>query len=202
MNSWKSSTLLVLAAFTVSVVLLFAKAGMHGERGSSQQAVVSNHIYSPAAANPELRDPERAERLTRRVATATNVRPQHSRATARAAKQRTTATAPAPKAAPTKSTAEPKATPNPKPAVETHPVPEGHAFYVVMATFSSRDNAERGLADMKAKGLKESFVGTFDDGKFYSVIGNTFAKEPSARYMIAELKDKHGINAYIYHKRD
>ena len=201
MNAWKSSTLLVLAAFTVSVVLLFAKAGMHSERSHGDRVVVSNHIYSPAAADPQLRNPERAERLRRAAkpipASATNVRPQHNRATATPARQ----LAPTRDEAPRTQT-ESTPTPSVAPSASSHVVPEGHVYYVVMATFSSRDNAERGLVQMKAKGLDKSFVGTFDEGKFYSVIGNTFSKESAARYMINELKEKHGISAYIYHKRD
>jgi len=200
MTSWKSSTLLVLAAFTTSVVLLFTKSGMHSTRALSERVVVSNHIYSPAAADPDLRVPERAERL-RRVAqpvqaSATNVRPQHDRPAASATKQT--------KSAAKLPTPESKAATPPVKQVEfnTHPVPEGHVFYVVMATFSSRSNAERGLKDFKRRGLQKAFVGTFDEGKFYSVIGNTFARESSARYMINELKEKHGVNAYIYHRKD
>ncbi len=188
MSAWKSSTLLVLAAFTVSVLLLFTKSGMVGQRSDSGEVIVTNNIYSPAAADPELRSLDRAENLRRRPARATQVA--------------NTAPATRPRPAQPATQAAPRTQAAPAASPTLHEVPSGHVFYVVTATFSSRANADRGLAAAQKKGLTKSFVGTFDEGKFYSVIGNTFAEESSARYMVKELADKHGIKAYVYHKRD
>ena len=207
MNAWKSSTLLVLAAFSVSVLLLFAKSGMVSERAARAHAdansvVVSNHIYSPAAADPDLRSPERAAKVRRRpaakpVANRVNVPP----TTRPAARPPVTKPAAAPAAA-----GEPAADAPPAreaaPAAPRHDVPPGHDFYVVTATFTRYENAERGLAEMKRKGCSKAWIGNFDEGKYYSVIGDTFADEPSARYLVQQLEAKHGVKAYIYHKQD
>ena len=202
MNAWKSSTLLVLGAFTVSVVLLLTKAGMYGDRRSADAVVVSNHIYSPAAADPNLRSPERADRL-RRSAAKPVAASLNQTATPKPARRKP---APAPKPTPkpaAKATAAPTApAPTAAAAPTAHAVPAGHVFYVVAATFSSKENGERGLAQMRRKGLDKAFLGTFDEGKFYSVIADTYAKESSARYMVKELADKHQMSAYVYHKKD
>ena len=211
MNTWKSSTLLVLAAFTVSLVLLFAKAGMVQPRDSSEEVLVSNYIYSPAAADPNLRSPERAENLRRQQARA---QPVAAKTTVEAPVE-----APSPKPTATSPPASAKTRPAPSatdsPAKQTtapidltqygiaaHRVPANHKFYVVAATFSTPDNAKRGLANMKAKGLDASFIGTLDEGKFFSVIANTFTQETQAAYMVRELERKQGIRAYVYHKKE
>lgn len=181
MSSWKSSTLLVVGAFTVSVLLLFLKSGMVNERRAVGPARVSNKIYTPAAADPELRSRELVEQKyqpaparARAVNTQTTVEPQRA--------------APAP--------------PPAAPAFPRHDVPAGHEYYVVTATFSQPESARRGLAEMKRKGLSQAFIGTFDEGKYYSVIGDTYAREDQARLLVAELKEKYGIGAYVYRKRD
>ena len=182
MSSWKSSTLLVVAAFAVSVLLLFLKSGMVSERRAAGPARVSNEIYTPAAADPELRSRERAEAIrasaaprARPVSEQTTVTPQRSSVSGGAAAA---------------------------PAFPHHEVPADHVYYVVTATFSKPDRARLGLAEMQRKGLAEAFIGTFDDGKYYSIIGDTYAREEQARLLVAELKEKHGIGAYVYHKRE
>ncbi len=193
MQVWKSSTLLVLAAFAVSVLLLFAKANLVDERGSTTDFSVSREIYSPAAADPQLRDPERAELVRQR--------PRSDGGTASAKTvARTTST----EAGNNKVSAAATETLAGKPFVNPFPeqkVPKSHVYYVVAATFSSPDNARRGLGDLKSKGLDKSFIGTFDEGKWFSVIANTFAKEESAHYMVKELERKHGVKAYVYHRK-
>jgi len=188
MNSWKSSTLLVLAAFTVSVLLLFAKSSMIGERTVHDEVMVSNYIYSPAAADPDLRSQDRAERI------------RLSRGKARKVSTKTRSSKPWTKA-PRTPTAPAEAT-SVKPSVRRSSATPENEFYVVTATFSSYENANRGLEQMKALGMDKAFVGNFDEGKFYSVIGQTFPKEASARFMVSELLKKHGIKAYVYHKQD
>lgn len=192
MTPWKSSTLLVLVAFTLSVVLLFAKAGMVRERNLVEDNVVSNHIYSPAAADPDLRVPERAERLMRATP-----KPKPS---AEAKPVSISETVSSPAVSPERSPKEAK--PAETKTTKTTPAQGANMFYVVTATFSSKENADKGVVQMKKKGLKDAFVGTFDEGKFYSVIGNTFADEASARFMVTELLREHKIKAYIYYKKD
>ena len=82
------------------------------------------------------------------------------------------------------------------------PVDPTKPFYVVAGTFETRENAEKGLAELQAKGLHQSFLGVFNEGKYTSVIARNFAREDQARLMLAELKDKHGVSGYIYHKTE
>ena len=178
MSTWKSSTLLVVGAFTVSVLLLFLKSGMVNERREVGPARVSNKIYTPAAADPELRSRELVEQ---------KYRPAPARAQAVNAQ----------------TTIEPqREAPPPAPAFPRHDVPAGHDYYVVTATFSKPESARRGLEEMRRKGLSQAFIGTFDEGKYYSVIGDTYAREDQAMLLVAELKEKYGIGAYVYRKRD
>lgn len=186
MSSWKSSTLLVVGAFAVSVLLLFLKSGMVSERRASGPARVSNEIYSPAAADPELRSRERAEGVRRAALPR-----------ARAVNEQTTASPQRGSVA-----AAGVGAAGGTPVFPTHDVPAGHVYYVVTATFRDPERARLGLADMRRRGLSEAFIGTFDEGKYYSVIGDTYAREEQARLLVAELKEKHGIGAYVYHKRD
>ena len=185
MASWKSSTILVVAAFSVSVLLLFLKADMASERRrDAPPARVSNQIYSPGAADPELRTPERAEQIRR------------------AGSARAVSTSSRTPAEPARRGGDAPAARPPSPAIPEHDVPAGHEYYVVTATLTSPESALKGLAEMKRKGLTDAFVGTFDDGKYYPIIGNTYAREDQARLLVAELAEKHGIEAYVYHKKD
>ena len=201
MSAWKSSTLLVFGAFTISVVLLLAKSGMVAGRTERAEVRVTSHIYSPAAADPELRDPERAERLrrsakpqARTTSTRTTVVREPKRATPPAGPPKST---PAPRTAKASLASTPPAEPLPR-----HEVPANHRYYVILATFSSLENAKRGRRNLEEKGLSGCFVGSFDEGKYYSVIGRTFANEESARYMVNEIVTKYGLDPYIYFKRD
>ena len=213
MDTWKSSTVIVVATFAVSVLLLFAKASMVRDRSdASGEVVVSNEIYSPAAADPELRSPERAARIReaaqprpKTVAQRTEAPKPPQRAAPQAgetASAKTEEPLPVPaEAQPGVVTGAAEASPVNEPFPE-HQVPAGHDFYVVAATFSSPDNARKGLANMQRKGLAKAFVGTFDEGKFFSVIANTFPREEQARYMVQELERDHGIKGYVYHRRE
>ncbi len=215
MNAWKSSTLVVLATFSVSVVLLFAKADMMRERASAGRPLVTNHIYSPAAADPDLRNAEKAKRMSRpfepapKTATVSVItrqpelppapEPTPTRqaslsvpTTEQTSASAKTATAPAGE---TKSASAKTNSGEYKPA-------DSHRFYVVVGTFTTRQNALKGLADMQRRGLKESFIGVFDEGKYVSVIARAFEREDQARIMLSELDAKHSINGYIYHKVD
>ena len=195
MKSWKSSTLVVAVAFGVSVVLLFAKADMMRERASAGRPLITNHIYSPAAADPDLRNRERAERMTRppEKSQAVIVRQPEG---ALATPTKATATTSSPAVAKTAQTVAAQA-----PTSGYRP-PASHRYYVVAATFDAREKAERGLADLQRRGLKESFIGVFDDGKYVSVIARAFEREDQARIMLGELDAKHGIAGYIFHKTD
>ena len=189
-TQWKSSTVLVAAAFGLSVLLLFLKAGMMHERATADRPLITNHVYSPAAADPELRDQRAAERITARPAVdlAPATRAVVVREPVRTpARQRVEASTP-----PRRTAA---ATPT-----TTVAIPE--PYHVVTATFSAREKAERGVADLKRKGFAEAFVGVFDGGKYYSVIARRFDREDQARVMLSELKSKYGVEAIIWKKVD
>ncbi len=187
MQRWSSSTVFVAAAFGLSVVLLFAKAGSMRERATEGRAIVTHHIYSPAAADPALRDQDRAERLTKRPVSTTS----------RAVVVRE----PAATSRPAASASAPSSPVDERPLRRT-PTDPTKPFYVVAGTFETRANAEKGLAQLQAKGLHQSFLGVFNEGKYTSVIARNFASEDKARLLLAELEDKHNIKGYIYHKTE
>lgn len=200
MNTWKSSTLLVAAAFMVSVILLFTKSGMMRERATTGRPLITNHIYSPAAADPDLRNQARAERMSRQE-------PRAEKVATHAVVIREPATV---KSLEIKSSSEASATPLPTPAktavktaaTETVVPDADHRYYVVAGTFSTLENAQKGLLEFKSKGLSHSFIGVFNEGKYTSVIARAFEQENQARLMLKELKEKHNISGYIYHKVD
>lgn len=188
MPRWKSSTVLVASAFGLSVVLLFAKAGMMRERAVADRPLITNHVYSPAAADPGLRNQRTAERYLDREpkATRTSSRSVVVRQPNETSKRSTSFT--------------------PKPvatgATGTSATRINKPFYVVAGTFRSEENAARMLSELKAKGLSHSFLGEFNDGKLVSVIVRRFDREDQARVMLAELKAKHKIDGIIYHKTE
>ena len=188
-RAWKSSTVLVGAAFTLSVALLFAKAGMMRDRATAERPLITNHLYSPAAADPELRDQRAAERITRRSAQATPT-------AARSVVVRQPAAAPQPAVRETSSSA--RATP----AAAAGSVVIERPFHVVVASFKGREGAETELKRLRAKGYKEAFIGVFNEGKYHSLIAANFKREDHARVMLSELKTKHGIEGFIYNKTD
>ena len=174
------------AAFGLSVVLLFLKAGMMRDRATAGRPLITNHVYSPAAADPDLRDQRAAERITARVAAGVT-------APGRAVVVREPTSVPAPR--------------RPRPAAPTAAPPAAPAeisepYHVVAATFRERAKAERGVADLKRKGFGEAFVGVFDDGEYYSVIARRFAREDQARVMLSELKTKWGVAGLIWKKTE
>ncbi len=186
MQRWKTSTILVAAAFGLSVVLLFAKAGMMRDRATAGRPVVTNHIYSPAAADPKLQDQRRAEQMTRRSnaapAKAVIVREPGAGAGAKAKLASQTSTDQRP--------------------LHATPIDPTKPYYVVVGTFETRENAETELRRLQAKRVVQGFLGVFNDGKYTSVIARNFAREDQARLMLTELKEKHGVSGYIYHKTE
>ena len=212
MQTWKSSTLIVVAAFSVSVVLLFTKADMMRERASAGRPLITNHIYSPAAADPDLRNPDHAARLTRREAPATRavvVRQPEVKA------ERAATTEPRPNSATLTASARTPSQPvaaekefkaveqaSAKTSASDYRPPASHRYYIVAGTFDTRDKAERGLADLQRRGLNQSFIGVFDEGKYVSVIARALPREDQARIMLTELKSKYNIEGYIYHKTE
>ena len=196
---WKSSTVFVAAAFALSVVLLFAKAGMMRERATEGRPLITNHLYSPAAADPQLRDQRAAERLVSpdEEATATSQRavvvreplrePARQRTAPSRARTATLVTTPA-AVAPARATA-------PAPVI-THP------YHVITGTYSKRANAERALAPLKEKGYRNAFVGVFDEGTKFCTIAGKFEREDRARVMLSELKTKWNTGGYIYEKTE
>ena len=181
----KSSTVIVAAAFALSVVLLFAKAGMMRERATADRPVITNHVYSPAAADPQLRDQNSAARIVagpvaepqRAVVVREPVR--------EPARQRTEPARATPAATP----------PAPKPVID-------YPFHVITGTFASRANAERALAELKGRGYRDAFIGLFDDGTKHCTIAGKFRREDRARVMLSELKSKWGTAGYIYEKTE
>ena len=191
---WKSSTVFVAAAFALSVVLLFAKAGMMRERATADRPLITNHLYSPAAADPELRDRRAAERIAA---------PRPSAGAQRAVIVREPTREPAPRRTPTpraRATTASRSVASEAPArsaaVITHP------YHVITGTYSQPANAERALAGLKAKGYREAFVGVFDEGTKHCTIAGKFEREDHARVMLSELKTKWSMGGYIYEKTE
>ncbi len=184
---------MVAVAFGLSVVLLFAKAGLMRERATAGRAVVTNHIYSPAAADPILRDQHRADAISRRPAAAAQTA---SRAVVirEAGDER-------PTIARTTGASAADAPADERPLRRT-PIDPDKPYYVVVGAFEARENAEKDLRRLQAKGLTQSFLGVFNEGKYTTVIASHFAREDQARLHLAELEDKHGVKGYIYHKTE
>ena len=184
----KSSTVIVAAAFALSVVLLFAKAGMMRERATADRPVITNHVYSPAAADPQLRDRDAAARVIARPA----AEPQRAvvvREPTREPARRRTAS---PRASATAVAATPAVA---KPVID-------FPYHVITGTFANRANAERALAQLKERGYRDAFIGLFDDGTKHCTIAGKFKREDRARVMLSELKSKWGTAGYIYEKTE
>ena len=196
MRSLSPSTLLTVAVFALSVGLLVVKRSMNQDverRRSEEQVLVSNHIYSPAAADPELRDPQRASRVAQRGVS--RAVPAEASVSASSIATNTAQTVPA---------TPPEVAPRPAASVDIpkHEVPDNHRYYVVLSTFREPANALKDLERLQRKGFKNAFIGTFDEGRYYSVIGDTYATEQSARFLVRQSIDKHGLTPYVYHKQD
>lgn len=186
---WKSSTVLVAGAFAVSVVLLFAKAEMMRERATEGRPVITNHLYSPAAADARLRDRRAAERL---------VAPSRAvvvREPVRAPVRRRTQT---PRARGITATRNVPAAPSAPPA----PTVIAEPYHVITGTFGQRANAERALAQLKKRGYRKAFIGLFDEGTKHCTIAGKFEDEAHARIMVSELATKWSQDAYIYEKTE
>ena len=180
----KSSTVIVAAAFALSVVLLFAKAGMMRERATADRPLITNHVYSPAAADPQLRDRDAAARVIERPKAEAQRAVVVREPTRVPARQRTPAR---PAVAATPAVA--------KPVVD-------YPFHVITGTFSNAANAERALAQLKERGYRDAFIGLFDDGTKHCTIAGKFKREDHARVMLSELKTKWGTAGYIYEKTE
>lgn len=176
-DTWKTSTLLVLGAFVLSVLFLMFTGSSKDRSLSSARKPVGKEIYSPAAADPDLRSPELAER----VRASAKPRPRQTAqkvAVPTPREQKPKVEAPKPEAAP--------------PAQKKNEnVPEGHHYYVIVGTYSNPKNAERALTTFKKKGAGAPFVGIFNEGQRFSVIAQTFKDEVTARTFVKQLRDEH-----------
>lgn len=187
---WKSSTVLVASAFAVSVILLFAKAEMMRERATEGRPLITNHLYSPAAADPELRDRRAAERLV-----APAEAPQRAVVVREPIRTPARGRTEAPRSHGITASRNVSA-PRPAPAAIEDP------YHVITGTFGRRANAERALAELRKRGYRRAFIGLFDEGTKHCAIAGKFADEAHARVMVAELSSKWNQDAYIYKKTE
>ncbi|MFK8056498.1 MAG: SPOR domain-containing protein [Saprospiraceae bacterium] len=189
METWKTSTLLVIGAFVLSVLFLVFTSNPFDRGVARARGPIDSEIYSPAAADPDLRSPELADRVR------ASAKPR-----ARQTAQKVSVPVPTPKvvkpkvvvAAPTAVLPEVTAPP------KNENVPEGHHYYVIVGTYSNPQNAERALAAFQKKGAGKPFVGVFNEGQRFSVIAQTFENEAKARVFVKALRDKHSwTDAFI-----
>ena len=219
-SSWKPSTLLVLTAFALSIILLFAKSELMLQRLQHRDESLSHHVYSPAAADPDLRNPEKVSRLRADRARAQAVSNTAKEVAGSSAKPGTTEEKPIsssdsePKSVAPAETEKRKAENKAQPKEEKSPsstsvqglhprfkptsAPDGHQFFVVFASFQTFENAEKGLEEIRAKGFPQAYIGAFNEGKYYSIIGQTFKTEPEARELLVKLEKERNIKALIY----
>jgi len=183
MDTWKTSTLIVIGAFVLSVLFLLLSGGEADNKRSVGRGH-QNEIYSPAAADPDLRSPELADRVR------ASAKPKP-----RKAAQKVTIPAPKPKPAPQKVIAPKPAAPE---VAKNANVPDGHHYYVIVGSYSNPQNANRALATFEKKGAGKPFVGVFNEGKSFSVIAQTFKEEATARTFVKALRDDHNwTDAFI-----
>ena len=173
------------------MLFLFFSRNSRENTSIRERRPTSSEIYSPAAADPDLRSPELADRVR------ASAKPKP-----RKAAQKVTVPAPAPKKvkAPNYKVVTPQPKPEePKPApTRNSNVPEGHHYYVIVGTYSNPQNADRALESFKKKGAGIPFVGVFNEGQRFSVIAQTFADEASARSFVKSLRDDHNwTDAFI-----
>ncbi len=178
-----------MGAFVLSVLFLMLSNGSRDNDRIRVRSHVDNEIYSPAAADPDLRSPELADRL--RASAKPKPRP---------ASQKKVIQAPKPKKV------EPKVVvPKPsKPApVKNSNVPDGHHYFVIVGTYSNPQNAERALATFQKKEAGKPFVGVFNEGQRFSVVAQTFKEEPAARQFVKSLRDDYNwTDAFINYVTD
>ena len=177
MDTWKTSTLLVIGAFVLSVLFLTFVGGSRERNTVRAPGPVDSEIYSPAAADPELRSPE----LASRVRASAKPRPRQTA-------QKVTVPKPAPKVIKPKVEATKPAAPAAK---RNENVPAGHHYIVIVGTYSNPKKAERALETFKKKGAGKPFVGVFNEGQRFSVVAQTFKEERSARTFVKQLRDDH-----------
>ncbi len=189
MDTWRTSTLLVIGAFILSILfLIFSKSSRDSSR-TQLRSHVENEIYSPAAADPDLRSPELADRVR------ASAKPKP-----RKAAQKKTIPAPKPRKVQPKAVVSKPAKPAP---VKNANVPDGHHYFVIVGTYSNPQNAERALAAFQKKEAGKPFVGVFNDGRSFSVVAQTFKEEATARKFVKSLRDDHNwTEAYINYVTD
>ena len=87
--------------------------------------------------------------------------------------------------------------PVPKDEVES---PSGN-FMVIAGSYRVKANAEKEVARLKSLGYANARLGTFNQGSLASVLVNSFNSKADASSLVAELKEKHGIDAYVQIKK-
>jgi cell division protein FtsN len=85
----------------------------------------------------------------------------------------------------------------PKDEVES---PTGN-FMVIAGSYRVKANAEKEVARLKSLGYANARVGTFNQGSLASVLVNSFDSKADASSLVAELKEKHGVDAYVQIKK-
>ena len=189
MDTWKTSTLLVIGAFVLSIGFLLLSNNSRDSKRIRVQSHADNEIYSPAAADPDLRSPELADRLR------ASAKPKPRKAAQKK-------TIPAPKPRKTKPKVHVQKTTKPLP-VKNSNVPAGHHYYVIVGTYSNPQNAERALASFQKKNAGKPFVGVFNEGQRFSVVAQTFKDEAVARKFVKSLREDHNwTDAFINYVTD
>jgi cell division septation protein DedD len=70
-------------------------------------------------------------------------------------------------------------------------------FMVIAGSFKVRENAEKGVQKLKSLGYSDARIGSFNKGSLASVLVKTYDSKAEASALVAELKEKHGIEAYV-----
>ncbi|MEY2905293.1 MAG: hypothetical protein RJA52_1309 [Bacteroidota bacterium] len=74
-------------------------------------------------------------------------------------------------------------------------------YMVIAGSYRIKGNAEKEVQRLIGLGYANARVGTFNQGSLASVLVNSFENKADASSLVAELKEKHGIDAYVQVKK-